>query len=626
MRKMKRRDAKWKRCEIKSLYCNGITLHAHAMKHRLLFIILAAMLPTLPALADGETQRLQSLANALHAQGKTDSAITVARCMQARAATQHDTTALVGAGSALGVYLRSQGKLEEALKSYDEALRLVVTPAFVRTTDAQACEAVATLYMNLATLHVDMQNKAQATNCARKSEAWAARCPDAPALAGIHMGTASVFLMCGEPEAAARGFSKAAVLAERADNYETALGARSYLAYVLRTTGQEEEAARCERRAEALLPHVESVTARAMYYQLRFVSEMNAGRYRQAIATGHEALALPGINGFPFIVYDFYNNIHEAYAHLGNYRLAYETLARAGSVRDTLYEKEKAESLRELAVRYETREKELALAEERAQRAAELAAYRLRMGATGGVFAACVAAFVFFFQRQRTRTARERLRAELSEKEYMQLRHDTTKRLTGRYIEGLENERARLSAELHDGICNDLLAIEMQMRAATGEGGKWREMLEKTRESVRRVSHELLPPEFREASLDEVLADYLHAAGEGSACSIGYSSYAERPYAFERIAPATALEVYRIVQEAVGNAMKHAGATRIDVGLHLENGRLALSVSDDGRGAEGSRRGIGLRTMKKRAEAVGGSMQLTRTERGSTLLFLTDLA
>ena len=130
-------------------------------------------------LADGETQRLQSLANALHAQGKTDSAITVARCMQARAATQHDTTALVGAGSALGVYLRSQGKLEEALKSYDEALRLVVTPAFVRTTDAQACEAVATLYMNLATLHVDMQNKAQATNCARKSEAWAARCPDA---------------------------------------------------------------------------------------------------------------------------------------------------------------------------------------------------------------------------------------------------------------------------------------------------------------------------------------------------------------------------------------------------------------------------------------------------------------
>ena len=596
------------------------------MKHRLLLILLAAMLPILPAAADRETQRLQSLADALHAQGKTDSAISVAHRMQERATKQRDTTALVEAGSALGVYLRSQGKLEEALKSYDNALSLVVTPTFARTTDAQACEAAAALYLNLATLHVDMQNKAQAADCAHKSEAWAARSPDDPALADIHMGTASVFLMCGEREAAARGFSKAAVLAEGADNYETALGARSYLAYVLRTGGHEAEAARCDRQAEALLPHVESVTARAMFYQLRFVGEMNAGRYRQAIATGQEALALPGIKGFPFIVYDFYNGMHDAYARLGNYRLAYETLARAGSVRDTLYEKEKAESLRELTVRYETREKELALAEERAQRAAELAAHRLRMGTTGGAFAVCVAAFVFFFQRQRTRTARERLRAELSEKEYIRLRHDTTKRLTGRYLEGLESERTRLSAELHDGICNDLLAIEMQMRAAGGEGEKWCGMLEKTRESVRRVSHELLPPEFREASLDEVLADYLHAANEGSTCSIGYASHAEKPDAFERIAPATALEVYRIVQEAVGNAMKHAGASRIDVGLHLENGRLALSVSDNGRGGERGDRGIGLRTMKKRAEAVGGSLQLTHTEQGSTLLFLTDMA
>lgn len=596
------------------------------MKRCLLLIILSATLQAPPAAADRETQRLQTQADALHAKGQTDSAITVARRMLTRATELRDTASAVGAGSALGVYLRSQGRLEEALKSYDNALRLVTTPSFARRADARACEEAAVLYMNLATLHVDMQNKTQAVDCARKSEAWAARCPDAPALAGIHMGNASVFLMCKETEAATRGFSKAAALAEQADDYETALGARSYLAYVLRMSGREKEAARCERRAEALLPHVGSVTARAMYYQLQFVGEMNGGRYREAIATGRKALALPGIKGFPFIVYDFYNNMHEAYARLGNYRQAYETLAKAGNVRDSLFEREKAESLRELTVRYETREKELALAEEKARRAAELSAYRLRMGATGGAFAVCVAAFVFFLQRQRMRTARARLRAELSEKEYMQLRHDTTKRLTSRYLEGLEGERARLSAELHDGICNDLLAIEMQMAAAGGQSGKWRDMLEKTRESVRKVSHELLPPEFREASLDEVLADYLHTVSEGNACRINYTSHAESPDAFERMAPATALEVYRIVQEAVGNAMKHAGASRIDVDILLENGRLALSVSDDGQNREESGRGIGLRTMKKRAEAVGGSLQLTRTEQGSTLLFLTDMA
>ena len=599
------------------------------MKHRLLFIILAAMLPTLPALADGETQRLQSLANALHAQEKTDSAITVARCMQARAATQHDTTALVGAGSALGVYLRSQGKLEEALKSYDEALRLVVTPAFVRTTDAQACEAVATLYMNLATLHVDMQNKAQATNCARKSEAWAARCPDAPALAGIHMGTASVFLMCGEPEAAARGFSKAAVLAERADNYETALGARSYLAYVLRTTGQEEEAARCERRAEALLPHVESVTARAMYYQLRFVSEMNAGRYRQAIATGHEALALPGINGFPFIVYDFYNNMHEAWAELGDWHEAYLCLGKAVELKDSLFEADKAESLRSLTVKYQAKEKELALARSEA----DLAQTRMMLAMAALVVLAGALAVTLYVQRQRRRE-RER------QAEFARLKADTDRRLTQRYIDGLEAERERLAKELHDGVCNDLYTVELLLanklsadestadeltadkstadkqtssqqtsgqvnsrQAGSRQADKIqadeanllvcssadslsaKKMIMACREQVRRVSHELMPPEFKYADINIVLDDYIMRTAEAAGRDITYEADpADADWG--AVADSAALEMYRITQEAVGNAVKHSDATLVSVSLSMTPQAITLTVADNGSPAD----------------------------------------
>lgn len=71
-----------------------------------------------------------------------------------------------------------------------------------------------------------------------------------------------------------------------------------------------------------------------------------------------------------------------------------------------------------------------------------------------------------------------------------------------------------MSAELHDGVCNDLLAIRMKMT----QGEPAEEIagaLESCREAVRRISYELMPPEFAYASLDEVLRHY--AAGQAEA-------------------------------------------------------------------------------------------------------------
>lgn len=177
------------------------------------------------------------------------------------------------------------------------------------------------------------------------------------------------------------------------------------------------------------------------------------------------------------------------------------------------------------------------------------------------------------------------------------------------YLEGQEQERSRLAKELHDGVSNQLLAIEMRLRDEGELSPKTIKMISESREQVRRVSHGLLPPEFEHTTLDSVLRSYADEMDGVNSCSVSFSSSpADTDW---HIIPSTeALEVYRIVQEAVGNAMKHGGATVLSIGLHLEkDSSITVIVSDNGTPADNSPNGIGLRSMQQRAVALGSTLE-----------------
>lgn len=194
-------------------------------------------------------------------------------------------------------------------------------------------------------------------------------------------------------------------------------------------------------------------------------------------------------------------------------------------------------------------------------------------------------------------------------------RHVRRKRETERYIEGLEQERNRLAKELHDGVSNQLLAVEMKLNE---EGTKEQaiQMLNESREQVRRVSHELMPPEFAYATLDEVISHYVLELDEANHCDI--SCHLNPPDAdWSTIPPQEALEIYRIVQEAIGNALKHSGATTIAVGMHKTGQETAITISDNGTSDEKTTTsGIGIRTMKQRAQLIGATLEFRKNKYG----------
>lgn len=230
--------------------------------------------------------------------------------------------------------------------------------------------------------------------------------------------------------------------------------------------------------------------------------------------------------------------------------------------------------------------------------------------AATGLLLLAVVIFVIYATRQK----RRRLQREM---EFANLRADIGRQLTRQYVEGLENERERMARELHDGVCNDLLAIRMNINS-----GKPIEntaaLIDNCREAVRRISHELMPPEFAYATLDEVVRFYIAKQAEANEGKITfvYDSSAEGN-AWDAVPDAVCLEVYRIVQEAVGNAVKHSGANDISVALHLTTQSLDAVISDNGTYKSAGKKGLGLESIRRRANSINGTVTVDTDDTGT---------
>jgi signal transduction histidine kinase len=137
---------------------------------------------------------------------------------------------------------------------------------------------------------------------------------------------------------------------------------------------------------------------------------------------------------------------------------------------------------------------------------------------------------------------------------------------------------------------------------------------------VRQLSHNLHPPMLKDAGLPEALRGYCEEFSRVR--NIPVSCHAEG--GVQDLSRGAALALYRIAQEALGNAAAHGAAQHVDVRLTRSNDRVTLTVSDDGRGFEpnriGASGGLGLINMRERARQLNGTFELdSGPGRGTTV-------
>ncbi len=189
-----------------------------------------------------------------------------------------------------------------------------------------------------------------------------------------------------------------------------------------------------------------------------------------------------------------------------------------------------------------------------------------------------------------------------------------------------ETERRRLAAELHDSVSQRLLALQLRInQCASGAGGDaqrqaMRQAVDQCNQLIREVrslSRGLYPSALESIGLAaglRQLVGEVHAEAELEfRCDAALEG--------ARFLRDVEIALFRVAQEAVHNALKHAAAARVTVSLDAEDGALALEVDDDGIGFDPDRRhgGSGLSTMRERTESVGGRLTIDSGERGTRL-------
>ena len=486
-----------------------------------------------------------------------------------------------------GIYYRHLGMNDSALHFYQEGMDLAI-----KTGDL---ESQATLGNNIAVLYGEMERYDESLNFINKAIENAKQVGDLHEIVSGYGTKGDMLVLSERYDEAADVLLEAFPLTDSTTNpvFTKARLINPLLKALYHSKRPEHKAQfpRYMALSQHLLSQIEPNGVQgAGLLMTRLALQIDEKQYAQGMQTIAQIdQILPHQMATPRN--KFYDNKAKCLAGLGRYQEAYNALKMAYDASDSIKNKEITDKLSQLSNSYEMVQKELEVARLNEQQQRSRTHITILVAALIALLAALAGIALWIRQRRQQAQLRE----------------------TRRWVEGIEQERARFARELHDGACNDLLAIGMQLRTGKPDVQEVNHQIGTLRASLRNLSHELMPPQFKDGvRLDEALGYYLshietpkvdfHADGDG----------------WELIPADTAYQVYRIMQEAIGNIITHQSDAHVEVRLTPSR----LDVVSTGKMQQGDGTGIGLQSMKSRADSINAT--LSTTSQGDTFTLVLD--
>lgn len=207
--------------------------------------------------------------------------------------------------------------------------------------------------------------------------------------------------------------------------------------------------------------------------------------------------------------------------------------------------------------------------------------------------------------------------------------------LLGRLVTAQEEERRRIARELHDSLGQYLAAMSFGLQAVRAEVtgpaadrlGRLADLSKEIGQEVHRLALELRPTSLDDIGLQAALENYVEQWAERAHVPVDFDGRGLDP---TELPWELATAIYRVVQEALTNILKHAGATRVSVILDRRSDHLLAIVEDDGRGfdpdallaARPQGGGLGLIGMRERIAVFGGAVQIESSSGAGTTVFV----
>ncbi|MFZ1528079.1 MAG: sensor histidine kinase [Ferruginibacter sp.] len=343
--------------------------------------------------------------------------------------------------------------------------------------------------------------------------------------------------------------------------------------------------------------------------------------YSNSVKFSEQALDISQQLKLSQVQHDVLMDLVKAWEGLGNTAQSYRYLLRYVAVNDSLQSRNNRKAVYELEAKYQNQKKEVMLLAQ--QKTIERKTLLNYIFAGGSLLLLTIFTLLFFNYRHQQKLQRQRI----SELETLQ-----QLTATAAVLKGEEQERARLAKDLHDGLGGLLSGIKYSLnsiKAGLPPGANQSfersiDMLDSSIKEIRRVSHNMMPEALLKFGLDTALKDYCHDINQTGAIRVSYQSIGLEDLHMEHT---TSITVYRIVQELLGNILKHAAAKNALVQISRSGDQLSVTVEDDGKGFDAAilshTSGIGWANVQSRVEFLKGKTDI-KSEPGKGTSILVD--
>ncbi len=303
--------------------------------------------------------------------------------------------------------------------------------------------------------------------------------------------------------------------------------------------------------------------------------------------------------------------LSEIYLKLGDKEMAFNHLNLHTTLKDSIFNQSKTNALIYYQTLYETERKQKELSENRSSIALleEKNSSLRRQYVFGGITVTLGFVLLFLYKNQRDL----KLKKELNEKYTQDL------------LIAQEDERKRVSKDLHDGIGQSLLLIKNKVVLNKDDSTK--SLVENAIEEVRSISRALHPFQLQELGITKAIQNIIYQIDESSELFI--TSEIENIDGLFNLQQE--VNIFRIVQESFNNILKHSEATGVKIEIRKMEKHLHLLIKDNGKGFDFSEKSndfksIGLKTLKERTRLLKGTIKIeSQTKKGTTLEFKIPL-
>lgn len=315
------------------------------------------------------------------------------------------------------------------------------------------------------------------------------------------------------------------------------------------------------------------------------------------------------------------NHLSDIYKKKGDFEKALNYKNEGMILKDSIYNKTKSQQIQELTAKYETEKKEKKIKELNQQaQIKDLEISRKNNQLVFGLILFITALIIIwlYLNRKKIQTKIE------IQNEIIKQQDLATKAI----LDAEDKERRRIAGDLHDGVGQLLSAALMNLNGLKNMGLKVSEkqritlekslaLISESYDEMRSLSHQMMPNALIKSGLASAVREFLSKIDENQLkINLNLSGF------HEKLEQKTETVIYRVIQEAVNNVIKHAEAKSLSIQLHQDKDGISLTIEDDGKGFDLKRKenGIGLEQMKSRIGLLNGDLEIDSRLGKGTLL------